>query len=261
MATDADIRSSLTTGEIEIHGRLTASSNGALLVTTSLNGVQTDAVYKPVAHERPLWDFPENTLAKREVAARILDQQLWNLVPETVWRTAGPLGPGMCQQWIDAQAVEFVKIFPADAVDDGWLPVLQAQDSDGNPVVIAHPDSDELRKVVLFDELANNADRKAGHLLRDSAEVGVLSVDHGLTFNVEPKLRTVLWGFAGQSVAPQLLDQIRRVAADEALLDQLRQLLNAREVELFVQRAESLIATPFFPLPPADRNPIPWPLA
>ena len=153
---------SFPTGELTLHGRVLPASNATFV--GEIGGVRV--VYKPIAGERPLWDFPDGTLARREVATYLVSEATgWSMVPPTVLR-AGPFGPGMCQLWIDTdEDTCLVDIVPDGAVPTGWLPVLQALGPGGRPVVLAHADDLRLRRLALFDAVVNNADRKAGHLL------------------------------------------------------------------------------------------------
>ena len=171
-------------------GRLVQASNTTLLVrvTGEVPGrgpTTAGAVYKPIRGERPLWDFPEATLAHREVAAHAVSEATgWRIVPPTVFRADGPVGPGMLQLWVETR----------DDVD--ILDLLQS----GDP---------RLRRIALFDAVVNNADRKGGHLLLRPDGL-IQGVDHGVTFNVDPKLRTILWGWRGTPIAPE---ELRTLAA------------------------------------------------
>ena len=164
-----------------------------------IDGVRV--VYKPVAGERPLWDFPHGTLAGREVASYAVSEALgWNVVPPTVLGD-GPHGPGMVQLWRDEDEDQS----PVDIVGEGDLPegfrhVFDGLDAHDQPVSLVHEDSAALRRMALFDVVVNNADRKGGHVL-PMADGHRFGVDHGLTFHVEHKLRTVLWGWAGEPLS------------------------------------------------------------
>jgi uncharacterized repeat protein (TIGR03843 family) len=227
----------LRRGELEIVGRLPGASNATFLARVGDSGGADElvCVYKPVRGERPLDDFPTGTLARREVAAFSLSQASgWNLVPPTVLRD-GPFGEGMVQQWIDVdETIDIVAM-----------------------VIGADP---RLRRMCLFDALANNADRKAGHLLPvDGGHV--YGVDHGICFAVEPKLRTVLWAWRGQRLNDAELGVVRGLCAalDAALGSELRELLSRREVRAMAERAEQLLSTARFPQPDPSRPAIPWP--
>ena len=270
MVTDADVRSLLSQGSIELIGQLPGSSNGAHIV--AVNGSQTiRAVYKPVALERPLWDFPESSLTEREYATSVVDELLgWDLVPPTVWRT-GPIGPGICQLFIEQDdepdpSNELFALFPGHTVEHGWLPVFTGENPQGEPVTFAHRDRAELRKIAALDVIINNADRKAGHILQ-SAIGGVgesprsWSIDHGLTFHLEPKLRTVIWGFGGQPLPTEAVSELAEVVADpRQLRELLGPILSPEELAMLMTRLTSLVEHPVYPAPPNDRNPIPWPL-
>jgi uncharacterized repeat protein (TIGR03843 family) len=238
---------------MQVLGRLPDSSNNALLCSIATDGGPVRVVYKPQAGERPLWDFPSGTLCRREKAAAVLDALLgWDLVPVTAWREDGPSGPGVVQEWIDGDVD--LGVFPPGRIPSGWVGVVDAETADG-PVVVAHRDDELTLRMILFDALANNADRKGGHLLR--AEDGLYGIDHGVTFHVEPKLRTVLWGLAGASIPSALLTQVGD-AVDR--FDVLEEWLTAREVEQTRRRAQRLVSTATFPAPSGEWPALPWPL-
>lgn len=245
----------LATGEIALIGRHPAASNAVFLVEVTLASQVTRAIYKPVAGERALWDFPEGKLAQHEVAASVLNDALHlGLVPLTVWREDAPHGAGSLQLWIDDATIEDVEI--QTELADGWLHVLDAELQDGTDVVVAHRDRDDLRTLAFFDAIINNGDRKAGHLLRDPA--GALwAVDHGVAFHAEPKLRTVLWGFAGQPIDEQLSLRLHEVASS---VDALSQWLNPAELEALQLRVQSLLEQRVFPQPSGEWPSIPWPI-
>ncbi len=176
----------LTAGTLEVEGRLLDASNATLYCSASLDGVVAACVYKPVAGERPLWDFPDGTLAEREVAAYELSALSgWNIVPPTIYRD-GPHGPGMVQLWIDMDESIDVMAF------------------------VRRGQSERLRQIAVYDAVINNADRKGGHLL-PTRDGRVYGVDHGVTFSVEPKLRTLLWQWAGQPLPEAEVDRLREV--------------------------------------------------
>jgi uncharacterized repeat protein (TIGR03843 family) len=267
MATDADLANALSTSPLEVVGRLVDSSNNALVVnvdTTAREG-ETVAVYKPAAGERPLWDFPDATLARREVAAYLLSQELgWDHVPMTVWRQDGPNGPGMIQRWIDGEvADEFINLFEPHAVPTGWLPILEGRDANNHPVVLAHHDNEQLERIALFDFIANNADRKGGHLIAEQAGSGqhVWAIDHGICFHIEPKLRTVIWGFVDRQLPESLLTDIQRLIRS---FDQFRSLvdshLSSAEIDAVLARARELVELGTFPAPSGQGPAVPWPI-
>ncbi len=251
----------LRDGELTVTGRLTDSSNVSLVGSVALDGRSVECVYKPVRGERPLWDFPDGTLAGREVASYLISEQAdWRCVPVTVLRD-GPFGPGMVQQWIgDADSGRAADLLPAGGVPAGWLPVLSAEDIDGRPVVVAHADTPELAVLAGFDLVVNNADRKASHLLA-TADGRVRGVDHGLTLHVQDKLRTILWGWSGRPLPRRVRDGLDRlaVAVSGPWGRQLAALISEPEVAALVSRIAALRADPRFPAPPTDRTPIPWP--
>jgi uncharacterized repeat protein (TIGR03843 family) len=243
----------LATAPLKVLGRLPDSSNNALLCSIATDAGPLRVVYKPQAGERPLWDFPSGTLSRREKAAAVLDEVLgWGLVPATAWRDEGPAGPGVVQRWVEGSVD--LGVFPPRDVPPGWVPVVAAETDDG-PVVVAHRDDDTTRRMIVFDALANNADRKGGHLLR--ARAGLFGIDHGVTFHEEPKLRTVLWGKAGQALPTQLLDQVRDAVER---LDALTPWLTPGEVDATRRRALSLLADARFPSPSGQWPALPWPL-
>src|SRR5664279_226567 len=251
----------LTIGEITITGRLTDASNLTLLGTASASGVDVPCIYKPVRGERPLWDFPDGTLADRELAAYLVSRSArWHCVPLTVVR-AGPYGPGMVQRWIeDANPDEVVDLVPIDDVPAGWLPVLRAVDADGAEVAVVHADRPALAALAGFDLVVNNADRKGSHVL-PLPDGRILGVDHGLCFHVQDKLRTILWGWAGQDLPPAVLDGVGRLIADlyGSLGQRLAELLTTAEIATLRDRLLTLAQAPTFPRPPTHRTPIPWP--
>ncbi len=225
----------LREGTIDVVGRLVDASNATLFGTVALDGLTAECVYKPVAGERPLWDFPDGTLAHREAAAYLVSQASgWDVVPPTVLRD-GPFGPGMCQLWIDVD----------ESVD---LTVLARSD---------HPD---LRRMAVFDAVVNNADRKGGHLL-PTADGHVFGVDHGVCFSVEDKLRTLLWQWRGRRLDDESLDVLSRLRGelDGSLGEGLRALLHRKEVGRTVARVDRLLQTRRFPMPSRDWPAIPWP--
>jgi hypothetical protein len=230
----------LRSAEIEIVGRLVQASNVTLLV--ALHGevpgrgaTVAAAVYKPIRGERPLWDFPDGTLAHREVAAFIVSQASgWDVVPPTVFREDAPVGPGMVQLWVEVRE------------DVDVAERIRAADP-------------RLRRIALFDAVVNNADRKAGHLLV-RPDGTIQGVDHGVTFSPDPKLRTVLWGWRGTRFAPreeQALVLLRR--ALPRLRPELEQHLAAEELEATRERIEDLIRAQRFPQPHPDWPAVPWP--
>jgi uncharacterized repeat protein (TIGR03843 family) len=214
---EADALTLLSRGEVEVQGRLVGASNATLYCTIALDGVEQACVYKPVAGERGLWDFPEGTLAGREVAAYLVSRATgWRVVPPTVYRD-GPFGPGSLQLWIDQESEELgagvVDVVPRGGMPEGWLRVLDAHDSAGDAVSLVHADNADLARMAALDVVLNNADRKGGHVLGDG-DGGLYGVDHGLTFNEDEKLRTVLWGWAGRRLPDDTVAVVTRLAHD-----------------------------------------------
>lgn len=242
----------LATSELEIVGRLTSASN-VVLQCRSAAGL---CAYKPASGERPLWDYPGAVLALHEVWAYQVDRALgWGLVPPTVWREDAPLGPGMLQTWIDAEPTGDVDVLLPGEVPADWLPVLRGEDERGREVVVAHRDTERLADVAVFDALINNSDRKAGHLLGDGSTI--MGIDHGVAFSPEPRLRTVLWGFAGRELAPRHTSGLQRlIESPPELAGDPGDVAGAALQE----RAESLLAAGRFPEPAPGWPVVPWPL-
>ncbi len=251
-------------GEIEIRGRVLPASNLTFFGEARLEGTSVRCVYKPVAGERPLWDFPDGTLASREVAAYVVSEALgWNVVPLTVMRE-GPAGVGMVQIWCDPdEDQDPVDIVPASEVPEGYLHVLDAVDGDARRVSLVHEDTDPLRRMAVFDEIVNNADRKGGHVLAmtDGHRYGV---DHGVCFHVDHRLRTILWGWGGQPLHAE--DAAALTGLDEALAtptselcSRLGKLLEPHEIDAFRQRVLALLREGMMPLPSGEWPAIPWP--
>ncbi|MFJ7750914.1 SCO1664 family protein [Arthrobacter sp. NPDC097144] len=249
----------LVTAELTLTGRITTASNATFL------GHIGDAavVYKPMAGEKPLWDFPDGFLAHREVAAYLVSEFLgWNIVPRT-WLRDGPLGEGMVQLWQDTDpgqsAVDLVA--EDDVPAAGWKQVLEGQDDSGRIVALIHEDTQALRRMAVFDVIVNNADRKGDHVLTMSGGHRY-GVDHGLTFHSEHKLRTVLWGWMGEELNAEELDGVGRVleGLQGELGAKLAELLTAEELESFAARCVRLQAEGLFPAPHGQMPPVPWPL-
>ncbi len=248
-------------GEISVEGRLVDASNATLFCDIALDGAQARCVYKPVAGERPLWDFPDGTLAGREVAAYAVSEALgWGVVPPTVLRD-GPFGPGMCQLWVDTdESLRLVDVLDSRAVPADWHHVLDALGADGEPVVLAHADDPRLRRMAVLDVVLNNADRKGGHVLPGPDGV-VRGVDHGVSFHVDPKLRTVLWGWAGVGLTETETSALAdlRTALDGSLGMELSALLSRAEVTACRRRIDRLLRERRLPLPGEGWPAIPWP--
>ncbi|CAN5344773.1 SCO1664 family protein [soil metagenome] len=250
----------LRRGEMTVQGRLVSASNATFFARLALDGAESDCVYKPVRGERPLWDFPDGTLAGREVASYVVSELAgWHLVPPT-FMADGPFGPGMVQQWVDEPLeTVLVDIVPVDAVPAGWMHVLDAVDQHGDPVALVHADHPALRSLAVFDVVVNNADRKGGHVLVDAAGT-VSGCDHGVTLHVEDKLRTVLWGWAGRPLTDHDAAALERLmAALEDSTDVLAEHITRSEVLQMRRRAARLLRTRLHPLPTRGSAVIPWP--
>ncbi|MGW3041546.1 SCO1664 family protein [Kitasatospora sp. NPDC001159] len=252
----------LRQGELTVHGRLTEASNAALYCTVEHGSLSAQAVYKPVVGERPLWDFPDGTLAGREVAAYELSTATgWALIPPTVLR-GGPHGPGMVQLWVepDPQAEPLLALQDPDGPEDGWLPIVRAEVEDGRPALLVHHDDRQLRRLSVLDAVLNNADRKGGHLI-PAADGRVYGIDHGVTFNTEGKLRTLLWGWAGDPLPAEALEVLVRLAAqlDGELAERLAPHLTTAELDATRARVAALRSSGTHPLPSRDWPAIPWP--
>ncbi|WP_320069373.1 SCO1664 family protein [Micromonospora sp. RTGN7] len=252
----------LRDGELTVEGRLVDASNTTLVGALTLDGVSARCVYKPVRGERPLWDFPDGTLAGREVSAYLVSRATgWDLVPPTVLRD-GPFGPGSCQLWIDepSDAEPLVGFVPAEAVPPRWFPIASARDDDGTSYALAHADDPRLARLAVLDAVINNADRKGGHVLVGSDD-RIYGVDHGVSFHVEEKLRTVLWGWADRELPPDALEMLAVLAGQLAgsLGEELGEHLTIREVAALAARVGRLCDTSRFPQPSQDWPAMPWP--
>ncbi len=251
----------LSEAPMEILGQLQGASNGTFLV--AMNGDEEAlAVYKPISGERPLWDFPEGTLSGREVAVWAIDHALgFNLVPLTVWREEGQLGAGMCQQWIEEdESQALVDVVPNGESFPGWRTVLRARDNENAIVELIHSDHDRLRDLALLDAVVNNADRKAGHIIVD-LEGRVFGIDHGIALNSENKLRTVLWGWAGEALTDDHLNALTRLQQQLASpVGQIDRWLNGAERKALRSRVQELLMTRTYPVPSAEWPSIPWPV-
>ena len=229
---------SLRTGEINLQGQFAQGSNYTFLVDVNTENGSLSAVYKPSAGEQPLWDFPENTLAQREVAAFMTSEALgWDLIPPTVFREDGPEGGGSLQLFLDIEPTQ-------------------------NYFTLSEDEKQLLQPVVIFDALINNADRKAGHVaLMPNGHIQL--IDHGISFHHEPKLRTVIWDFADQAIPEALIQDLQNLSAkleDQGSLSlDLGELLSSTEIQATRDRNSQLIHAARFPVPGPQRN-HPWPL-
>ena len=262
----------LRLGELTVIGRIRSASNATFLCESHLGERQAHCVYKPIKGEAPLWDFPDGTLAGRELGAYLVSDALgWNIVPYTIIRD-GPAGPGMLQLWVDqpgeslgevgdepTTGPDLVDLLPAGQIPPGFLPILQAYDYAGDEVTLVHADDIRLRRMAVFDVLINNADRKGGHIL-SGVDGNVYGVDHGVSLHVEDKLRTVLWGWAGKPVDDQSLEAVAslREQLADGLADALCEHITEREIAALKARTVGLLDDPVMP-GPDRRRPIPWP--
>jgi len=262
----AELLTLLRDGIVEVDGRVLPASNVTLFGKVRLDEHAQRCVYKPVRGERPLWDFPDGSLAGREVAAYLVSEAFgWDVVPPTVLRD-GPYGPGMVQLWCEPDpAQDPVDVVPLGTLPDGFRHVLDAVDADDKPVSLVHEESLALRRMAVFDAVVNNADRKGGHVLPmpDGHRYGV---DHGVSFHVDDKLRTVLWGWADEPMDPDDVDAVARLAVDladlaavDGPLAALPELLDSDELDAIAQRCARLLSDQRMPVPSAEWPAIPWP--
>lgn len=235
---DERIQKILLDGEIELQGQFVLGNNYTFLVKVTKDDETCQAVYKPNRGEQPLWDFPEESLSKREVAAYLVSEALgWSLVPTTILREDGPFGTGSLQCFIE-------------------------HDPNYHYFNFSDEDRARLLPAAVFDLLVNNADRKGSHILVDQVKK-IWLIDHGLCFHEEEKLRTVIWDFSGKSIPVDLLDGLRRfnthfLSKDE-LFCKLADYLSVMELTALGLRCERLLADGFFPTPPNDRRAFPFP--
>ena len=232
---DAEVQVLLREGEIDLEGRLLDASNVTLVGVIRTATMAAECVYKPVAGERPLWDFPDGTLAGREISAYLVSEATgWRVVPSTVLRD-GPFGPGMVQLWMNGD----------ESVD---LAAFVRKDHPG------------LRRMAVFDAVVNNADRKGGHII-PMADGHVYGVDHGICFSVDPKLRTLLWRWAGKRLPDDAVAVLERLADGlrGELGEQLHEHLTRREVRCTEQRLATLLRTGRHPEPSGEWPALPWP--
>lgn len=243
-----------------------------LYCTVAYEGEERPCVYKPVAGEQPLWDFPDGTLAQREVAAYELSEATgWGLVPPTVLRE-GPYGEGMCQLWIEADETAeesgadvagvhglppLLGLVEDEEPGDGWKAVGFAEVGEGRTALLVHADDPRLRRLAVLDAVINNGDRKGGHLL--PAPGGRLfGIDHGVTFNADDKLRTLLWGWAGEPLTAEAVEVLDALAAElepgAALATRLGELITAVELDALRGRVSGLRKSGRHPQPSGE-----WP--
>jgi len=226
------LQTALQHGTYEITGQFAFGSNYTFLVTVHHAGMEYHAVYKPTRGEQPLWDFPENTLAGREVAAYLVSEHLgYHIVPFTTLREDGPYGAGSLQEFID-------------------------YDPEYHYFNFSEEDKQFLKPVVLFDVLCNNADRKGSHVFFTKDTHKLYAIDHGICFHEDNKLRTVLWDFAGQKIAEDMLAPLSVI---KSLLPSLEPYLTPRERSALCARADAILKKGIFPRQPRDRRAMPWP--
>ncbi|BDT91708.1 putative phosphatidylinositol 3-and 4-kinase [Nocardia sputorum] len=255
-------------GELTVIGRVSTASNVTLVCDVDgTAATPLRVVYKPIRGERPLWDFPDGTLAGREVASYLISEAIgWGVIPETILRD-GPFGVGMVQRWVvsvdnhtdRSDRLDLIDLCPAGAVPDGFREVLRAVDDVGNEVSLIHADDPRLHRVAVLDVLLNNADRKGGHAL-EGVDGQVYGVDHGICLHAEHKLRTVLWGWAGQPIDDALIADITAFAKQlpGAFADTLSEHLTDTEIDALIERTQQVLDEPVMPVPRTSR-PIPWP--
>jgi uncharacterized repeat protein (TIGR03843 family) len=237
----------------KVVGQMVNASNSTLVIESN----DQRYIYKPRSGERPLWDFPDQTLYLRERAAFVTSELLgWNVVPETTIQE-GPYGIGSFQKWIDAEPAT-VDIFPPNEVPQGWLTIMSGIDEEGDQVTLAHEDSARLMQIAVFDTLINNADRKAGHLLTDVSG-NTFGIDHGVTFSAENKLRTVLWGWIGQGFPEQYLTDLASLKS-KVPGSELEELLDQSEIAALLDRLDYLLNVKILPSPSPHWPAVPWPV-
>ncbi|MFD4030884.1 SCO1664 family protein [Streptomyces sp. NPDC058637] len=269
--TEAGLRTLLAEGELTVLGQVRGASNAVLYCTVAYEGEERRCVYKPVAGEQPLWDFPDGTLAQREVAAyEISEATGWGLVPPTVLRE-GPYGRGMCQLWIEAEPdaeapahglPPLLALVEDEEPGDGWKAVGFAEVGEGKTALLVHADDSRLRRLAVLDAVINNGDRKGGHLL--PAPGGRLyGIDHGVTFNADDKLRTLLWGWAGEPLTPEAVEVLALLSAGlepgTALATRLADLITTAELDALRGRVAGLREAGRHPQPSGEWPAIPWP--
>ena len=265
--TDDGLITLLGKGQLTVLGQIRGASNAVLYCSVAHEGEEAYCVYKPVAGEQPLWDFPDGTLAQREVAAYEVSEAMgWGLVPPTVLRD-GPYGQGMCQLWIETEEPGedepgLLALVEEEEPGEGWKAVAFAEVGEGRTALLVHADDPRLRRLAVLDAVINNGDRKGGHLL--SAPGGRLyGIDHGVTFNADDKLRTLLWGWAGEPLTAEAVEVLDRLSADlepgAALVTRLAELITAAEIDALRARVDGLRATGLHREPSGEWPAIPWP--
>lgn len=269
MSDTGELEELLAKGELTVIGRIREASNAVLLCTVTYGGVSADCVYKPVKGERPLWDFPDGNLARREVAAYLISEATgWGLVPATVLRD-GPYGEGMVQRWIDAEQPDedaplgaLLGLVDGEEAGEGWKAVALAEVGEGRTALLVHADDPRLRRLAVLDAVINNGDRKGGHLL-PAPDGRLYGIDHGVTFHAEDKLRTLLWGWAGEPLTDEAREVLAALAAGLAegapLATRLAELITPVELAAVRDRVAQLLRTGTHPRPSGQWPSIPWP--
>ncbi|GAA2456217.1 SCO1664 family protein [Streptomyces lavendulocolor] len=253
----------LAKGELTVRGQVREASNAVLFCSVAYEGQEADCVYKPVAGERPLWDFPDGTLAQREVAAyEVSEATGWGLVPPTVLRD-GPYGQGMVQLWVEGDpSASLLALVDGDDPGEGWKAVGPAQIDEDRTALLVHADDVRLRRLAVLDAVINNGDRKGGHLL-PAPDGRLYAIDHGVTFHVDDKLRTLLWGWAGEPLPGEALEVLARLDASLApgapLAARLAELVTPAEVAAVRIRVAALRSAGRHPEPSGQWPAIPWP--
>ncbi|MFD4948401.1 SCO1664 family protein [Streptomyces sp. NPDC058239] len=270
--TDTELVTLLTEGRLTVRGQIRGASNAVLYCTVDHEGDEVTCVYKPVAGEQPLWDFPDGTLARREVAAyEVSEATGWGLIPPTVLRD-GPYGEGMCQLWIEAApdgdepsadgSPPLLALVEDEEPGEGWKAVALAEVGEGKTALLVHADDPRLRRLAVLDAVINNGDRKGGHLL-PAPDGRLYGIDHGVTFNTDDKLRTLLWGWAGEPLTAEAVEVVDRLGAELApgssLVTRLAELITAVEIEALRGRVEGLRTSGKHPEPSGEWPSIPWP--
>ncbi|MBO3145332.1 SCO1664 family protein [Dermatophilus congolensis] len=257
----------LHTDDITLIGRLTEASNAVYLAHTAGHPI----VYKPISGETPLWDFPHGTLAARETAAYLISAAGgWDLIPTTVLRE-GPLGPGSVQEWIGPTpektghlhhrptSTPLINLLPPTDLPPDWVPIAPGTDHNGTPTTLATADHPQLRSLATLDAVLNNADRKGSHILLWHEHIW--GIDNGLCLSETPKLRTVLWGWAGKPLPKNDIEKLTTLqhTLHSTLEKTLKELLTPTEITALHQRITALQHTQHHPHPDQEWPALPWP--
>ena len=251
----------LLNGEIEIEGLIPDSSNGALKVLVSNSKQSVEAIIKPEVSIRPLWDFPDLDLNNREYATYLLDRELnLNYVPDTVMRNVEGIGKSLIQEWVTESDNDLIIVKSPEDIPEEYLKVLQGYDELNKLITLAHKNNRDLRNLCLFDLVINNADRKGGHLLIDSANK-MWAIDHGVSWHFESKIRTVLWGWIDETFNEQdiaLLNNAKKVI--QTWKNEEFIYLSEEEIEQAIKRVDGLLKENAFPQPGDQWPAVPWPI-